>query len=100
MGYVVLFMLLGLGPFGVLTTTMVFWTLAGRHRAAMQLMLCGGLGLAAASGCAVGSMFLGSSFSTSGSQEMGFVVVFVVGAWVVTGLLALVGSLALYIADR
>ena len=66
----------------------------------MQLMLCGGLGLAAASGCAVGSMLLGSSFSTSGSQEMGFVVVVVVGAWVVTGLLALVGSLALYIADR
>ena len=100
MGFVVLFMLLGLGPFGVLTTTMVFWTLAGRHRAAMWLMLCGGLGLAGAGGCAIGSMYLGSSFSTGGSQEMGFVVVLVVGAWVVTGFLALVGGLALYIADR
>ena len=104
MGFVVAFSLIGLLPFAVLIGITVKLGLAGRLRPAAKLLLLGGLGLAAAGGGLIGSVFLISLAYTGGSQEFGFVVGvigFFGGGWLVfTGMLATVGGAAMKLATR
>ena len=103
LGFLLLFALFGLPPFAVLIGFTIKLGLAGQLSSAAKLLLFGGLGLVAAGGCAIALFFLTAAVYTGGSQELGFVMVAICfgggGAWVGTGLLALVGALGFRLAD-
>ena len=99
MGYAFLFLLIALTPYSVLMGITVKYGLTGRLRSTVKLLLFGGLGLVAGGGGLMGSVVL---FSGTASQEFGFAI-FVIcvgggGVWVFTGILAMVGGMAVKLA--